>query len=182
MPYEPYIPETYKSREDPATDVVFHFHSSDDFDNSPRKRKRLEPLSADKHEITLPLRTQTVCIDAIKEEMSSEDEEYRFGSKRRVSSVAEPSMPTWSGIAELRSAHSDLALSDSEYEIVEGPAPVEDTSDSDSDLITFVEVKHENLANDGPRPLPIHANEPTTVTAAVADAAENDSDSEWSLV
>lgn len=43
LPYKNFAPATYASRENPPVDVVYHFHSSDRFDNdsSPKKKQRI---------------------------------------------------------------------------------------------------------------------------------------------
>lgn len=179
MPFKPYIPETYASRDDPATaqfDDVFHFHSNDDIDNSPKKRKRLEGLAKDDDQITIPLRPRQECIDLKEDERGLQDEDYKFGSKRRASSVAGPSAPTRSGLTQLLSTQDPGALSDTEYEIVEGPGPVEEASDSDSDSSTLVSVKHEELDL---HTLPLRTR---AGPARVVTASESDSESEWTLV
>ena len=179
MPFKPYIPETYASREDVEAqhlgDVVYHFHSNDEVDCSPRKRKRPERQPEQAEGFTLPLRPHIETGAYSKTEPPVEDDEYKIGSKRRAS-VGASSAPVWSGISLLRALQERAISSESEYEFVESPGSVEEASDSDSDSTTLVEVKHEELEHQIPQPLPIRERGlPNT-------AAENDSDSDWTLL
>ena len=182
MPFKPYIPETYASREDPATknfDDVYHFHAGDEIESSVKKRKRPERLAKDDDTIKLPLRLHEEQTDPPIKEQVIEDEDYKFGSKRRASSVTCPSQPRHSDLSQLLAGPDQGALSETEYEIVDGPPAVDEATDSDSDSSTLVEVKHEELNTSCT--LPIRSREPPAATAA-ANAAESDSDSEWTLV
>ena len=180
MPFKPYKPETYASREDIAKgrveDVVYHFHASDDIETSPKKRKRPERIeaSSSSSEVTLPLRPHREKPSTLKDEQEPGQEDP-FERKRRASSIAGSSTPI------------PVALGEPEYELVPGPAPVEEASDSDfdSDSSTLVEVKHEDIPDD--RTLPIfparsYRNGLDEIPVATPEHAESDSDSEWFLV
>lgn len=103
MPFKPYVPETYASRDDPAAtrfgkmeDVVFHFHANDEMDCSSKKRKRPEkaPVSSDSENTTLPIRTLQTPLGEIKQESGIAGMGYKAASKRRASSAAGSSQPT----------------------------------------------------------------------------------------
>lgn len=169
MPFEPYIPETYASRDDPAFDrvgdVVYHFHADEDDDLASKKRKREDirtkatesnKAEASNQEMVLPLRPARVAPMSVTDESASEDEDLRVVTKRRapsVESIAHGTDP------------------DEEYEVVQD----EDAgvfSDSESDAITLVDI---------PSALPIRTRE-SAATAADAEQSGSDSESEWTLV
>lgn len=127
--------------------------------------------SARKDTVELPIRQREIELtDHIKEEAVIEDEDYKLGVKRRASEAAVPL--AISGISQQLSGQPD-----GEYELVEGPAAVEDASDSDSDASTFVEVKRED-AESSSRDLPTRLSN----QANAVDIGESDSDSDWTCV
>src|ERR1700761_622663 len=95
MPFKPYKPETYASREDISTkrvdDVVYHFHASDDMESSPKKRKRPEVFAKEENKFSLPFRPLEDSQWPLKDEPVVEDEDYKIGSKRPAPSIAGPS-------------------------------------------------------------------------------------------
>ena len=191
MPFKPYVPETYASREDLAAtkfDHVFHFHSNDRFDNA-LKRRRPEETSKGKEKMTFPLRPRNSqetfdrlnwAAAAVATATEPEDEDYKFGNKRRASSAAKETPSTTSWISQLRADMDKGVVLEPEYEIVERPEPATTSrdSDSDSESSTFVQVKHEEVASGS---LPIRTKPPTAAPNA-KNAADSDSDSEWTLL
>jgi hypothetical protein len=215
MPFKPYVPETYASRDDPAAtrfeDVVFHFHATDEMDCASKKRKRPEkaPTSSDSETMTLPVRTLQTPSGEVKQEAGIAGLGYKAASKRRASSAAGSSLPT--AVAVSTTMDFELPIhprrkspgfldeaeeseeeyykverisappvplarttsSDGEFEVVAGPAAVEEVSDSDSDSSTLVEVKHEELDQ-------LATAVPSAASAT--DAAWSDSESDWTLV
>ena len=182
MPFKPYIPETYASREDAAAtkfDDVFHFHSTDRFDKATKKR-RISDVKAEKTEeelFTLPARPRLDTPD--RPDWPLPDEDYKFGSKRRASSITNESTPAVGGISQLRVANDEAVLSEPEYEIVERPEVAVRAYDSDSDSSDFVEIKREEKASDWA--LPTRSKVPATLPDN-KKTVENDSDSEWTLL
>ena len=107
MPYEPYVPEEYKSREDPATekfDYVYHFHYTDDIESSPKKVKIPKVAVRNPAEAILALRIRNPDPDTVQAGFSC-IEENRI--KRRVSSVAEGSAPSWTRTSESNSTQDE---------------------------------------------------------------------------
>lgn len=198
MPFKPFVPETYASREDITgtrfEDVVFHFHASDEMELSRKKRKSgpvgISQVYKDKKandllgKKALPYRTFNPYMQpprTVKSEAVSRDEDNKSEIKRRFSFVSgaqdqievDPS-PT---------PVTSEPTTDAEYEVVAGPAPVEEASDSDSDCSTLVEVKYEDLVDVPARELPIRSREQgAAATAGAAEPAESDSESDWTLV
>lgn len=209
LPFKPYVPDTYASKEDILAsrfDDVFHFH--DDFDSSPKKRKRPESSSAAAmQQIKLPLRPYQASRDTTKKETIDQERDYKSVSKRRASSAAGSSAPLPVAVtignqsflqpessraaseeveseeelpkvhrSETPEAAEDLGVSDTEFEIIQGPSAVEAISDSDSDSSTMVEVKYEDAE-------PLTSRSARIASLAVdADLTEGDSDLEWQLL
>lgn len=175
MPFKPHVPETYASRIEPGNsrlaDVVYHFHAGDDDVESPKKRKRLEPVSPPSRvsDLTLALRPRPAAPEVVSEDSASEDEGFRI-VKRRVSDAGDTTTAT-------------ACLSERDYEVLSGPSSVEeDTCDSESDTDTIVEVPYSGPSLDNAaRALPIRNRNPAVVAAA-AERADSDSDSDWSFV
>ncbi|KAK4493986.1 hypothetical protein PRZ48_015172 [Zasmidium cellare] len=182
MPFEPYIPETYASREDIGanrfSDVVYHFHNNDDdIDQSAKKRKRPEMSQGpgiSGISLALRLHKEKKQQDAKESGTASPSEEP--DRKRRVSLASEASnTPTGTS-------------SESEYEVVAGPAPVEElSSDSESDADTLVIVEHPAaLPSSEIRNLPIRnrsaASSMTLVKRETTQEADSGSESDWTVV
>ncbi|KAK3712897.1 hypothetical protein LTR37_008782 [Vermiconidia calcicola] len=191
MPFKPYIPETYASRQDVPTkrldDVVYHFHASDDVKDLPKKRKRPVRVEKQDNVVALPLRPRSDpsqdLIDPAKSYGAQQNEADKLGRKRRASSVAGPSAPTLDLLSQLLHVEKEVeALSDTEaeYDMIELPLHPEETSDSDSDFSTLVGVNQEDLGETQPQPLAIRTRE--TETAPDVSAIDSDSDTDWSLV
>jgi hypothetical protein len=184
MPFKPYVPETYASREDLAAtkfDHVFHFHSNDRFDNALKKRRRPEEKSEGKEKLTLPLRPREYNFDRFySAAQESADEDYKFGSKRRASSVSKHAPQPIDWISQLRADVDKGITSEPEYEIVERPEPATTSRDSESDSEsgTFVKVEREEVASET---LPIRTKEQAAAPNATT-AADSDSESEWTIV
>jgi hypothetical protein len=193
MPFEPYIPETYASRLDAAAtkfDHVFHFHATDEFDHTAKKRRCSNVKSEEKAEpsINLPMRPRQDSFSQIDWSFSfkdaprddaREDEDYKLGSKRRASSIANEISPILSGMSQLRAAESEKAVVEPEFEIVHRPEIAIASQDSDSDSDEFVKIQSEDTT--AVTALPLRTSAPAAV-ATVKNEPENDSDSEWSLV
>lgn len=192
MPFKPYAPDTYASREDlTATkfDHVFHFHSNDRFDTAVKKRRRPEKVSKGKENMSLPLRLRDDTFDPLNWTTAAavttqpEDDDYKFGSKRRASSAAKEAPPLTGWISKLRADMDRQILSEPEYEIVERPEPVTTSRDSESDSEsgTYVKVNRQEVANEA---LPIRTKAPAAEPSAKS-AAHGDSDSDctdWELI
>ena len=176
MPFAPYVPETYASREDKESprikDVVFHFHSHDDFDTPKEVKKSMEPVSTRVVEsaITLALRTKREYEAVVQHESEEDSHQPEVGRKRRALSF------------EHSARGSQESNSDGEYELVPRPAPVQVLdSDSESDggkpvLVEHVLYSPSSASSSHPRrDLPIREK-------ARDENLEPDSDSEWSLV
>lgn len=181
MPFKPYIPDTYASREDPAAtkfDDVFHFHSTDRFDKVMKKRRRSDVKSEKKEEelFTLPMRPHLETPD--RPDWPLQDEDYKFGSKRRASSITNEWTPNAGAISQLCATKSEAGLSEPEYEIVERPEIAVRAYESDSESSDFIEIKREEASDDA---LPIRSRDPAPAPDD-QKPAENDSDSEWTLL
>lgn len=198
LPYKPYTPDTYASREDPAIarfrqDLQFHFHGSDDTEKSPSKRRRISRESSAKVEeeqpismklplrpatsvatpkslLTLAIREQRAVDEIIDDDSTSDEEELRIVRKRKASSRVEPP------------ASATTLDSESDFELVAGPAAVEALStDDESDVETLVEVDmppERELSS--AQELSIRTPE-TAATAAASEPAGEASDweAEW---
>lgn len=188
MPFKPYIPETYASREDAAAtkfDHVFHFHATDRFDKAMKKRRR-EDVKAEQKEdsVALPIRPRpgpsaTPQWSLSFTNASLWDEDYILGSKRRASSVAKEPGSIFGGISQLRAAESEAVVSESEYDIVNSPEAATMSHDSDSDSSEFVKVERE--ASPVRTTFVIRNPDPANMPAAKS-AADDESDSEWMLL
>ena len=181
MPFKPYIPEGYASREDSAAtkfDDIFHFHSTDRFDKAVKKRRRSD-VKAEKNEeelFSLPMRPHLETPD--RPDWPLQDEDYKFGSKRRASSIPGRSSPTLGAPGQLRIVNGDAVVSEPEYEIVERPEVAVKAYESDSDSSDFIEIKREEPSNIA---LPIRGRAPAA-TLDDMKPVESDSDSEWTLL
>lgn len=192
MPFKPYIPETYASREDVAAtklDDVFHFHATDQYDTTSKKRRVSEKVEEKSGgSITLPLRARPV--QGSYEEWTLpvndapyKDEDYKLGSKRRASSIAKEPRSTPSSISQqLQAAECNTAPVEAGYEILERPEAAVMSEDSDSDTSDFVEIQRET--SPVMQTLPIRTFVPSAGSSAksIAGASESDSDSEWTMV
>ena len=193
MPFKPYVPETYASRLDAAAtkfDHVFHFHATDEFDHTAKKRRCSNVKSEEKAEssINLPMRPRQDPFsqfdwsfsfkDAPRED-AREDGEYKLGSKRRASSIANETSPILSGRSQLRAAQSEKAIEEPEFEIVERPEVAIASQDSDSGSDEFVKIQREDSA--AVTTLPIRTSAANAV-ATFKNEPESDSDSEWSMI
>ena len=183
MPFKPYVPETYASREDLAAtkfDHVFHFHSNDRFDNA-LKRRRPEEDPKGKQKMTLPLRPRNYNFDRLyPAAQESADDDYKFGSKRRASSAAKETPQPIDWISLLRADMDKGITSEPEYEIVERPEPATTSrdSESDSESSSFVKVEREEAAS---ATLSIR-NKAPAVAPNPNTAVDSDSESDWSLI
>ncbi|KAK5128536.1 hypothetical protein LTR85_003207 [Meristemomyces frigidus] len=171
MPFKPFVPETYASREEPGNtrleDVVYHFHSTDRADSSPKKRKRIELVLPPTRisNLTLALRPRQAAPEVVKEESSSEDEGFHL-VKRRASSNAGSKNP----------------FLDPEFEILPSTPAVEAvSSDDESDTDTVVEVSRSGPSvGNAAHALSIRTR--NEMSKAATAAVDSDSDSDWSLV
>ena len=190
MPFKPYIPETYASREDVYTervdDVVYHFHGSDEVESSPKKRKRPDVFPQEEHKVMLPFRPLGDSQWPLKDDPKVEEEEYQLGSKRLAPSIPGPST---SGISQLRKARDESASPnmDGEYELIATPPEVLEASDSDSESVDFVDVTKDET-DETPLLLSFRTcNKPAVGASSaqndrIAASSESESDSEWTLV
>ncbi|KAK4547673.1 hypothetical protein LTR36_000630 [Oleoguttula mirabilis] len=170
MPFKPFIPATYASREEPGNtrleDVIYHFHACEDADSARKKRQLTEPVPPPTRisNPTLALRPRLSDPQAVKEDSGSEDEGFQL--VRRASSGAGSTDP----------------FSDPEFEILPKTLPVEAISpDDESDTDTVVEVPRSGPSvSNAARALPMRTRGETG--SAAAAASDNDSDSDWSMV
>ncbi|KAF2167665.1 hypothetical protein M409DRAFT_21821 [Zasmidium cellare ATCC 36951] len=181
MPFEPYIPETYASREDVGTnrlsDVVYHFHSNDDNDEPPKKRKK-------------PEMSQGPGISGISLALRFHQEKKRREAKEgeNASLSEEPDPKRRASVVSESSNTVGETGSESEYEVVAGPAPVEElSSDSESDADTLVIVEHlEAIPSSTNRTLPIRnrsaASSMTLGERETTQEADSGSESDWTVV
>ncbi|KXT12649.1 hypothetical protein AC579_4494 [Pseudocercospora musae] len=160
MPFKPYVPETYASREDgfgriTTQDVVYHFHGGDAFECSPKKRK-------------LP-------------EAEAEDPQREPVSEIADRAFWEAATKPAPAVKEEASEDQDNSIStESEYEVIAGPAQVDAlSSDNDSDAETLVVVERP-ASTVHEASFPIRNRSAASSTTAV-ESLES-SDSEWDLV
>ncbi|KAI7208216.1 hypothetical protein KC333_g9213 [Hortaea werneckii] len=99
MPFQPYIPETYASREEPSnkrlSDVIYHFHSDDPLDHFAKKRKtRMDATRVSN--LTMALRSRggpsdvSAHIGAGADSSPSEDEGFSLVKKEDSLPSARP--------------------------------------------------------------------------------------------
>ncbi|KAI6872464.1 hypothetical protein KC334_g18729, partial [Hortaea werneckii] len=99
MPFQPYIPETYASREEPSnkrlSDVIYHFHSDDPLDHFAKKRKtRMNATRVSN--LTMALRSRagpsdvSAHISAGADSSPSEDEGFSLVKRRDSLPSARP--------------------------------------------------------------------------------------------
>ncbi|KAI6909425.1 hypothetical protein KC318_g14912 [Hortaea werneckii] len=97
MPFQPYIPETYASREEPSnkrlSDVIYHFHSDDPLDHFAKKRKtRIDATRVSN--LTMALRSRIGPSDVSAhigaDNSPSEDEGFSLVKKRDSLPSARP--------------------------------------------------------------------------------------------
>ena len=165
---------------------MYHFHASDEIESSPKKRKRPEiTQEPNEDKLTLPHRPRLDPAVPVKDESACDEESYNLRIKQLASSLPGPSESQVTATGESRPTRTRSLSSDGEYELVDGPPPVEEASDYESDSSTLVEVKHADLdeGDMGTQALPIRsrgAGAAATVTAT--GPAESDSESDWTLV
>ena len=178
MPFKPYIPDTYASREDSAAtkfDDVFHFHSTDRFDKAVKKRRRSDVKSEKIEEELFTLSMRPHLDTPNRPDWPLQDEDYKFGSKRRASSITNELAPSPLGMGHLRVVNNDAVDSEPEYEILERPQSAVRAYESDSDSSDFIEIKREEPLDQA---LPIRNRAPATAPDD-KELVDNDSDSEW---
>ena len=135
----------------------------------------------------LPLRLRDSTTEIIEEEVVCNSE-----GKRRLSSTtalrgvnssratreesdSEEELPKVQE-QEIPKDTEDASVSDSEFEVIQGPSAGEEISDSDSDFSDVVKVEHE--ASD------TYTSQPTRFASSAVDTdlAAGDSDEEWQML
>lgn len=216
MPYKPYIPDTYKSREDFTSkrfdDVVYHFHSNDDWDTSSKKRKRAVPQDPPENgsKSTLPLRPYDASSSSVAETPTTEEKTLTFRHKRQASALERSNKLAEiirCGIPPLHTGAStgvtDGSESEEEYvKVNESNLPNEGNISSEvhqeslsDDEFEFVDVplqapaalrtdsqSNVNMTVDDEQPELQAIQRPATTAAADITAVESDSESDWSLM
>ncbi|KAI7082648.1 hypothetical protein KC356_g8192 [Hortaea werneckii] len=181
MPFQPYIPETYASREDHPSNtrlsgVIYHFHSDDPLDHFAKKRKtRMEDATTRVSNLTMALRSRggppadvSAHMGAGAESSGSEDEGFSLVKRGDSTLGVQPA-----GVAG--------DSSDSEFELL---------SDLESHRGETVASKGmSSHQGDGSAAAAVYALPFRTRDAAGAGMAENSSaavdqgsDSEWSII
>lgn len=176
MPFQPYIPETYASREEPSnkrlSDVIYHFHSDDPLDHFAKKRKtRMDATRVSN--LTMALRSRAgpsdVSAHVGAESSPSEDEGFSVVKRR-------DSLP---GAAPTAVAGDS---SDSEFELL---------SDLESRRPGGETVASKGISSQGDRnaaptvyALPFRTREAAgaDIAADPSTAVDPGSDSEWSII
>lgn len=198
MPFKPYIPDSYVSREDidpkRLRDVVHHFHGNDDFDAASRKRKRPD-IFEDKPstgQLLLALRARrreksedTSSTNGVE---SGHDDTVLGQRLDHAKTAKEEPM-----IKEQTSVKSQALSSDSEYEVVSPPAGSDMALESDSETEGLLVVRPTTSSvpqePQGPQEqqtctLPLR---PSTVRSRLIVTnpdleTASDSESEWTVV
>ncbi|KAI7553068.1 hypothetical protein KC331_g1476 [Hortaea werneckii] len=177
MPFQPYIPETYASREEPSnkrlSDVIYHFHSDDPLDHFAKKRKtRMDATRVSN--LTMALRSRAGPADVSAhigtDSPPSEDEGFSLIKKR-------DSLPS----ARPRGVAGDS--SDSEFELLS------DLESRGGGGETVVASKSKSSPGEYSAAPTVYALPFRTRDAGGADiaahqstAADQGSDSEWSII
>ena len=99
MPFKPYIPDTYASREDFTAsrfeDVVFHFHANDEADMSSKKRKRpaIQNPTNNGHRNALPFRPHQPSFNFNEDILSGHEAVCTTQTKLNLPSATDVSKP-----------------------------------------------------------------------------------------
>ncbi|WPG99359.1 Hypothetical protein R9X50_00217300 [Acrodontium crateriforme] len=170
MPFKPYVPETYASRED----VVYSYPCYDVTTSPKRKWTCAEddiPALPIDHAETAGTSCAGSAGDSATDDSASEDEGLRI-VRRRLDEVAEQSSSTRDFLVQSdHDKFGDFTVSDDDYERVLGPDAVKsESSEIDSDCETVVGLK---------RTMPIRQRSDAMPTKK--DDHDSDAD-DWTLV
>ena len=198
MPFKPYIPDSYASREDidpkRLRDVVHHFPGGDDFEAASRKRKRPDMFkdkpSAGQLLLALRVRRREKPEDTSSAHgAESEHHDTVVGRRLDHTNMAEEEPR----IKEEASAKPQALSSDSEYEVISPSAGSDLALESDSEteglLVVRPTTSYVPQEPQGPQEqqtctLPIRpsAVRSTLVVTNPDLETTSDSESEWTVV
>ena len=198
MPFEPYIPDSYASREDidpkRLRDVVHHFHGDDDFEAASRKRKRPDMFENKPSAEQLLLALRTRRLEKSGDTSSTHGAESGHHGTvvgRRLDHTNDAKEEP--KIKEEASAKPQASSSDSEYEVISPGAGSDLALESDSEteglLVVRPTTPYVPLEPQGPQEqqtctLPIRPSAVRSRLIVTNPDLEptSDSESEWAVV